>query len=69
VLQSQPQVKPLNSKLHKAYLALIPSNALIAKANTWLTTTNALSGEIDSIGTGTQKKHRKPRKPRPIQFA
>jgi len=56
-------------KLHKACLALIPSNALTAKVNTWLMTTNAPSGEIDSIGTGTQKKHRKPRKPRPIQFA
>jgi len=55
-------------KLHKACLALIPSNASTAKVNIWLTTTNAPSGEIDSIGTGTQKKHRKPRKPRPIQF-
>jgi len=56
-------------KLHKACLALIPSNASIAKAITWLMTTNASSGEIDSIGTGTQKKHRKPGKPRPTQFA
>jgi len=56
-------------KLHKACLVLIPLNASIAKANTWLTTTNAPSGEINSIGTGIQKKHRKPGKPRPIQFA
>jgi len=56
-------------KLHKTCLVLIPSNASIVKANTWLTTTNAPSGEINSIGTGIQKKHRKPGKPRPIQFA
>jgi len=56
-------------KLHKACLVLTPSNASIAKANIWLTTTNAPSGEIDSIGTSIQKKHRKPGKPRPTQFA
>jgi len=43
-------------KPHKACLALITSNASIAKANTWQTTTNAPSEEIDLIGTGTQKK-------------
>jgi len=55
-------------KLPKACLALIPSNASIAKANTWLMTTNAPSEETDSTGIGIQKKHRKPRKPRPTQF-
>jgi len=56
-------------KLHKTCLVLIPSNASIAKANTWLTTTNVLSEEIDLIETSIQKKHRKPGKPRPTQFA
>jgi len=69
VLQSQPQIKlSPNSKLPKACHVLIPSNASIAKANTWPTTTSVPSGETDSTEIGTQKKHKKPRKPRPIQF-
>jgi len=56
-------------KLPRTYYALTPSNASIAKANTWLMTTSVPSGEIDSIETGTQKRHKKPRKPGPIQFA
>jgi len=60
---------PPDSKLPRAYLALTPSNASIAKANTWPMTTSVPSGEIDSTETGTQKRHRKPGKPGPIQVA
>jgi len=55
--------------LPKACLVLIYSNASIAKVNTWLTTINAPSGKTGSTEIGTQKKHKKPGKPRPIQFA
>jgi len=55
-------------KLPKACLVLILSNVSIAKVNTWLMTINVPSGETDSTEIGTQKKHKKPRKPRPIQF-
>jgi len=56
-------------KLLKVYHALILSNALIVKVTTWLMTTNVLSGETALIGTGTQRKLKKPGKPGPIQFA
>jgi len=70
VLQSQLQIKlPPDLKLPKACPVLIPSNALIAKVNTWLTTINAPFRETDLTEIGTQKKHKKPGKPRPIQFA
>ena len=67
--KANPKSNPPQLETAQACSVLISLNASIAKVDIWLTTTNAPSGEIDSIGTSIQKKHRKPGKPRPTQFA
>jgi len=64
-----PNSTPHDSKHLRVYYVLTPLNASTAKANTWLMTTSVPSGEIDSTKTSTQRKHKKPVKSEPIQFA
>jgi len=62
------QISP-SSKQRKVNYAYTPSNALAAKKTISRMMPNALSGNTDSTGNGTQRKHKSLEKPKPIQFA